>query len=590
MITRKEIVDFFNKEAEVAKLNWESLMKLSIEDRVAKRKAINDVFLDKESLDDSDENYRRLRLNINKNLSDFKEGDPVVLHTDGVQDIKCTISNFEGDSSIIVEVFPPNLPNSLEPYYDVPLVLDKDIVDLRPSVYNNFTSIISSEEAYWHKSLINTKAKPKFENITECEVELEETCSAMGISLLPSQKEAIVKSMAAKDYYMIQGPPGTGKSFVLSLIILEEIGHFNHKVVIIGPNHMAVNNTLIQVSKTCPPYTSAICKVGQSYNAPIFKINHNDEEYSIVNIPRLNTQYVREMNSGWAIGMTPHSLYTSRARDLECDTLIIDEAGQMTIPLALMGMVKAKKVIFAGDYKQLPPIISTVEIKEELTKSVFKHLVTNDNCTMLDYTFRMCEPICKFVSELFYDGKVRSIKETCSDKVICKDNLYSFDSPVILLNVDDCGKQTSDSEAAAITKIIAEYINNYGIDATEVGVLSPFRAQCANIRRHIRKCLSINEETRKQIIVDTIDKMQGQEREVIIISMTAGDVDYMTEMADFLYSPNKLNVAFSRAKSKLIIVGNHSLLCNIKGNHQPLISQLLNSSHASIVQYNEYYV
>ena len=221
MITRKEIVDFFNKEAEVAKLNWESLMKLSVEDRVAKRKAIKDVLLDKEPLDDSDENYRRLRLNINKNLSDFKEGDPVVLHTDGVQDIKCTISNFEGDSSIIVEVFPPNLPNSLEPYYDVPLVLDKDIVDLRPSVYNNFTSIISSEEAYWHKSLINTKAKPKFENITECEVELEETCSAMGISLLPSQKEAIVKSMAAKDYYMIQGPPGTGKSQTITNIIAE---------------------------------------------------------------------------------------------------------------------------------------------------------------------------------------------------------------------------------------------------------------------------------------------------------------------------------------------------------------------------------
>ena len=73
-----------------------------------------------------------------------------------------------------------------------------------------------------------------------------------------------------------------------------------------------------------------------------------------------------QLDRNWLIGLTPHSLYTSRARGLECDTLIIDEAGQMTIPLALMGMLKTKKVIFAGDHKQLPPIVSSDKIKSNL--------------------------------------------------------------------------------------------------------------------------------------------------------------------------------------------------------------------------------
>lgn len=308
-------------------------------------------------------------------------------------------------------------------------------------------------------------------------------------------------------------------------------------------------------------------------------MNYEGEELCIKNIHRLNVQALNEGYPRWIVGLTPHSLYTSRARDLECDTLIIDEAGQMTIPLALMGMIKTKKVIFAGDYKQLPPIVSTYDVKEELTKSVFEHLVSKENCTMLNYTFRMCDPICRFVSELFYNGEVLAINQQSGDKVICNDRLYSFDSPVILLNVNDHGKQTSDPEAGAVTEIIAEYINDYGVESKDIAVLSPFRAQCANIRRHIRNCDRIKDGDRRQLIVDTIDKLQGQEREVIIVSMAAGDIEYMTEMADFLYNPNKLNVAFSRAKSKLIIVGNTNQLRKLNTETFPHIDGILNSEH-----------
>jgi superfamily I DNA and/or RNA helicase len=156
--------------------------------------------------------------------------------------------------------------------------------------------------------------------------------------------------------------------------------------------------------------------------------------------------------------------------------------------------------------------------------------------------------------------------------------MYSFDTPIVIRNVDDKGKQVSDKEAEEITNIIKGYLN-LNLSAKDIAVLSPFRAQAANIRRYIRKMIS--EDVAMELVVDTIDKMQGQEREVIIFSLAAGDLEYMTEMADFLYNPNKMNVAFSRAKSKLIIVGNIDNLQKIDDNSFPHIAKMLRSKYVN---------
>lgn len=583
MIERRDISNFFDLEADAAKVSWEALMKLPIKDRIRKRKAISSVYLDKDFNEYSDENYKLFKVTFEKNLSDFKEGECLVLHKEEiVSGIKCTLNRFEDDNTIVIEVFPANLPIDIDSYYNKPLCLDKDLVDLRQHVYSNFLIKLPFEKDFWDKCILNTKSSPVFKDKKEFEEELDDTVNNFGLSLLPRQREAIINSMASEDYYLIQGPPGTGKSFVLSFIILEEIAYLNHKVIVIGPNHMAINNTLNQVAKNCPSYTPLVYKVGQSYNAPDFKTTFDGEEVKIDNILRLNSVAANQAEHTWVIGLTPHSLYTSRARSLECDTLIIDEAGQMTIPLALMGMIRAKKIIFAGDYKQLPPIVSSDEVRDEMKQSVFQSLISDTNCTMLDVSFRMCEPICSFVSELFYDGQLKPMKQGCGNAIINNNPLYSFDTPIIIHNVDDNGEQTSDKEAVFIADIIGNYIK-MGLSASEIAVLSPFRAQAANVRRHIRKNENISEENRNLLAIDTIDKMQGQEREVIIFSLAAGNIDYMTEMADFLYNPNKLNVAFSRAKSKLIIIGNIDNLNHIDSDMFPHIKNMLNSQYVKLI-------
>lgn len=584
MIKKSDISDFFNLEAEAAKKSWEALMSLPVKDRIRKRKAIDSVFLKRfETLERNEDNKIMLSISFEKNLADFKEGDAVVLH-DGspALGIKASIYSIVDDNNIVLEVYPPNLPIPYDGYFDKPLQLDKDCVDLRESVYYKFLAELSYETKFWQDLILNNPHTPKFEDIEKCSEELDDTCTNFKLKLLPNQREAILKSMASKDYYLMQGPPGTGKSFVLSVIIIEEIAYFNHKVVVVGPNHMAINNTLEQALRLAPPYSQVFFKVGQSYNAPNYIASFEGKEYKIENNIKIDSAKANTADFPWLIGLTPHSLYTRRANYLECDTLIVDEAGQMTIPLALMGMIKAKKVILAGDHKQLPPIISSEEVSEEMRQSAFQKLMTKDNCTMLDVSFRMCEPICNFVSDLFYEGKVKPMKEGCGNLIVCNEPLFDFHTPVVIHHVDDDGEQTSDKEASFIADTIAGLLKK-GLPADEIAVLSPFRAQAANVRRHVRKHPDISEEQRKLVAADTIDKMQGQEREVIIYSLVSGNLDYMTEMAEFLYNPNKMNVAFSRAKSKLIIVGNIEQLRNISPVDYPHISKMLDSDYVMAV-------
>lgn len=575
MIDKSSIQVYFDMEADAQKKKWEQLMSLSINERIRRRKAIYPVYLDKGYQEERDDRIL-LRVTAINNLSDFKEGECVLLHEVGdISGVSCAVRGFIGEEILEIEVFPPNMPNDLSRFFDKPLALDSNVIDLRCNVFGPFVySLPENDDEFWQTLLINTKNPPQFEDIEKNREELDDTIKNSKIKLLPKQKEAILNSMAAKDYYLIQGPPGTGKSFVLGFIILEELLYFNHKVAVIGPNHMAINNALAQVLYAHPGIRDNIIKIGESYNAPSAFVSDDQGEHRITNITHINVDYANSLASPLLYGLTPHCLYTSRARDLKFDTLIIDEAGQMTIPLALMGMNLAKKVILAGDHKQLPPIISSEDTEEALKQSVFQALITESNYTMLNVSFRMCEPICSFVSELFYDNQVEPFKKGCGDLFLSDEPLFSFDSPIVFCDINDDGEQTSDKEADYIVSTICGFVER-GIPTKEIAVLAPFRAQVANIRRKIRKCDRINEESVSDLSIDTVDKMQGQEREIIFYSFTAGNPDYLKEMAGFLCNPNKMNVAFSRAKSKLIIVGNLNRLAELDSDAYPHLYHML---------------
>ena len=125
-IDKKDIEDFFELETENEKKRWEATMKLSIKERVRKRKAIQNVFLDRDYRGISEEKYILLRVTMRINLADFKEGECLILHEENtLLGIKCRLNAFEDDNTIILEVYPRNMPSDIDDYYDKSLVLDK---------------------------------------------------------------------------------------------------------------------------------------------------------------------------------------------------------------------------------------------------------------------------------------------------------------------------------------------------------------------------------------------------------------------------------------------------------------------------------
>ena len=591
MITKQDIIRFFDAEAEAARQKHEELMRLPVEERIRKRKAIDHLRLDPSFEGRSSERDVLWKLRVERNLADFKEGEQLILHrADETGGIACVLYEFTPEDDLVVAIYPSNLYGvDTKSFVDVDLVLDKALVDMRHVVCANFYASLPDEESAWCKMLVNRPTPPRFADRTACERELDDTLRNYELSCTARQRDAILKSMSAEDYYLIQGPPGTGKSFILAVIILEELLYFNRKVVLVGPNHLAINNALKQVLKLAPGIAERIVKVGALYNARDLSITIEDQPITTARIPRLNVSAVNRFEDYLLMGLTPYTLFTSRARDLEYTTLIIDEAGQMTIPVALMAMLQPRKIIMAGDHKQLPPIIASEKIPSDLQPSVFERIMRPDNHTMLDISYRMRAPICAFVSDLFYDGKLRAKIAGASDRIVCDDPLLSFDHPVVFAPIADNGLQTSDLEAFAIINIVLKY-REMGLLPAEIGILSPFRAQAANIRRKMRRAWAETyyDESKESLeiqdlAVDTIDKMQGQEREVIILSLAAGDWDYMNEMGEFLYNPNKLNVAFSRAKSKLIIVGNYQRMNMLNPANYPHIRAMLHSPHLEVL-------
>ena len=576
MITKAQIINFYDAEAEADRKKYDELMRQPIGDRVRKRKAIEGVRLVEDWSETSPEQEKLFQLMVGRNLSDFKEGDYLILHREGEREgLRCVLYAFTEEDNIIISVSSFNFDRRrVEELYGEDLVLDTVVVDLRSSINARFYMELPDDEEAWREELVNRIPTPRRVAVGECVSELESLMEDYGLSFTGRQREAVVNSMAAQDYYLIQGPPGTGKSFVLAVIILEEMLYFHHKVAVVGPNHLAINNALKQVLKLSPDLEQSIVKVGQLFQARNLKVEVKGQDYELLKAPRLNTKKCNEMYQPMLFGFTSFSLYTSRARGLEFDTLIIDEAGQMTLPNALMAMTKARKVILAGDHKQLPPIIASDNIPAELHSSVFERLLRGDNHTMLDVSFRMRGEICRLVSELFYDGKLRAMHPENSERLRCDNLLWSFDAPVVMVDVDDKGLQCSEKEAAKIVEIVEGYLD-MGVETSEIAVLSPFRAQAATVRRALKKSGRLTEEMYHALAVDTVDKMQGQEREVIIVSLAAGDWKYINEMGEFLYNPNKLNVAFSRAQSKLIVVGNVTQMRRLSAESYPHIAKLL---------------
>jgi predicted DNA helicase len=238
------------------------------------------------------------------------------------------------------------------------------------------------------------------------------------------------------------------------------------------------------------------------------------------------------------------------------DIVIIDESSQCSILLAMLGMIKAKKWVLIGDHKQLLPIFRTIkDEKEQEELSAFVHLLkkyeyNEGRVLWLKKHYRSNENIIRLASMLFYENKIepadicKAYKLNLPNKPRLNE-ILDPEKPVVFLNCrgwqEKEGKSVYNKAEIEYCKRIVEDLKEAGFSLEKVGIITPYRAQNKYLRLEIKE---------KGIEIDTVDAFQGREKDIIIFSITATD--------DFKFVANKhrLNVAMTRARRKLIFVGN----------------------------------
>lgn len=464
-------------------------------------------------------------------------------------------------------------------------------------------------------------------------------------SLNESQKTAVKRALASRNFFLIHGPFGTGKTRTLIELINQEY-FMGSKILATAESNNAIDNILERLAKSNDkinltrlghpqrvdkenirftlaykvenhPLNEKIKDLREKADrlsekrdeftkpTPRYRRGYSDSEIYRLGVMRKGGRGISPaiMNSmaRWLeqnknideildtikkveeniiqdiISKSDVILSTNSSAALESiaktkfDIAIVDEASQATIPSVLIPIAKANKFVLAGDHKQLPPTIISKKA-QDLEDTLFESLINKypAKSALLNVQYRMNELLMEFPNSEFYNSKLDSA-ENVEDIVITdiieenrlseietmkiEDQLLSNEQPLIFVDtskVDRKGeKQLKDSKSiinlaeAEATLEIAEFYRKLGVEDKDIGIISPYADQVNLIKSKI------------PLEVKTVDGFQGREKEIIIISTVRsnekGKIGFLSDL-------RRLNVALTRAKRKLIIIGNKDTL------------------------------
>jgi superfamily I DNA and/or RNA helicase len=376
-----------------------------------------------------------------------------------------------------------------------------------------------------------------------------------------SQNSAYLKAINASDFCIIQGPPGTGKTKTISNIVKHLVDK-GLKVFVTAPTHTAINNCLNAIGPKVKDAKKVI-KIGKkAQNKEIIENNFIRKE------SRFDYYRSNYNGKGIAIGATAYSLCYPSSKRLdgwEFDVAIIDEASQLSIPLSIAVMCRTGKYIFVGDHKQLDPIIPKNSTNEMFSESIFSRLarIYPNEINLLNTSYRLNEDLIKIPNSLFYKNLLHSDSTTKKDNLRYQcsyhPQILNNDSHLLLLHNIFDAQGRSPFEAKLVAEIVSDLLEN-GVNIKDIGIMSPYRAQVREMKKEIKKILPHKIAKPFEILfVDTVDSMQGQERNYIIYSMSNSHPLESMQRLDFFYSPNRLNVAITRAIKKCIVIANYKI-------------------------------
>jgi DNA replication ATP-dependent helicase Dna2 len=403
------------------------------------------------------------------------------------------------------------------------------------------------------------------------------------------QRRAIEKVLAAEDYALVLGMPGTGKTTTIAHIIRCLVAK-GKTVLLTSYTHTAVDNILLKIRHA----GFDILRLGVRA-----KVHPEVQEFAILaSEPK---ESLEELQDAWhkppvvattCLGIN-HSLFSQRTFDY----CIVDEASQITLPVCLGPIRMAKSFILVGDHYQLPPLVQNKEALEGgLDMSLFRLLSEQhpDAVVSLEHQYRMSEDIMALANALVYSGRLKCGNEAVAKRIlplplseqvlqfhhypisstatnqphICPSHtspncflttLLSPETRVLFLNTDPLnlaarditqGNRTTNPFEANLTTHITSALLAAGLPANNLGIVTFYRSQLSLLRQTLRSHPSVE--------LHTADKFQGRDKEAIIVSFVRNNDT--GSVGDLLRDWRRINVAVTRARSKLVLIGSEKTL------------------------------
>ncbi len=364
----------------------------------------------------------------------------------------------------------------------------------------------------------------------------------------------------------IQGPPGTGKTHTAARMIVELVRH-GKTVGVTAQAHRAITNVLLAVDEAARERAPGEAPV--PYRA-IQKCDAGDDaaRLAAVTVTSDNRAVVDGLaGGGYDIAAGTPWLFARPEMEGRLDVLFVDEAGQMSLANVVSMAAAARSIVLLGDPNQLPQVSQGTH-PEGAGVSALEHLVGEaatiapERGILLDTTFRLHPAINDYISEIFYEGRLRPHPSTSRIRITPADAIGEVG--IAWLPVDHAlDRQRSRDEATRVAELIGRLRGRSWTDRHGVGgrlgldqilVVAPYNAHVAEIHR------AVGERLGERARVGTVDKFQGQEGTVAIYSLATSSPDDAPRGMDFLYSGHRLNVAISRARGLAILVCSPDLL------------------------------